>query len=106
MEKYNGHETTHFKGWSKAKKALHKVCGTKGWTLHDLRRTFSTRLGDLDVEPHIIERLLNHISEEISGVALIYNRSKYLPPMRQAVEKWEQYLSCILTGTVPAVVAG
>jgi hypothetical protein len=29
------------------------------WTPHDLRRTFSTRLGDLGVAPRIIERLLN-----------------------------------------------
>jgi hypothetical protein len=31
-----------------------------GWTLHDLRRAFATRLADLQVLPHVIERLLNH----------------------------------------------
>ena len=53
-----------------------------GWTLHDLRRTFSTHLADLDVLPHIIERLLNHVSGEISEVAAIYNRSRYARLMR------------------------
>jgi len=46
---------------------------TDTWTPHDLRRTFSTRLGDLGVAPHVIERLLNHVQE---GVAGIYNRAE------------------------------
>jgi integrase len=98
VELFNGKPTTCFNGWSKAKTDLDKASGVTNWTLHDLRRTFATGLSDLGIEPHIVERLINHISGEISGVAAIYNRARYLVPMRQAVDKWAQYIST-LTGT-------
>ena len=40
--------------------------------LHDLRRSYSTFLGDLGVQPHVIEKALNH---SLEGVAAIYNRA-------------------------------
>src|SRR5262249_38844806 len=58
------------------------------WTLHDLRRTFSTRLHELGVLPHIVEAILNHVSGHKAGVAGIYNRAKYIEEMRQALERW------------------
>jgi hypothetical protein len=73
-------------------KALIFVCGVTGWTLHDLRRTFSTGLASLGVAPHIIERLINHSTGVISGVSATYNRVAYMPEMRQAVEKWDTTL--------------
>lgn len=30
------------------------------WTPHDLRRTLATRMGDLKIPPHVIEKCLNH----------------------------------------------
>ena len=41
----------------------------EGWVHHDLRRTLATRLGDLDVPPHVTESLLNHVSGSKGGVA-------------------------------------
>lgn len=46
------------------------------WTLHDLRRTFSTGLNNMGIAPHIVELLLGHA---LPGVMAIYNRSLYLP---------------------------
>ena len=63
------------------------------WTPHDLRRTFSTRLGDLGVAPHIIERLLNHTP---SGVASIYNRAELLEERIAATKRWAAQLSLIV----------
>jgi integrase len=91
-----------FSGWSKYKAQLRDGC--VHWTLHDLRRTFATKLAELRVAPHVIERLLNHkfgsISNRtqgvISAVAEVYNRWAYLPEMREAVEKWQEYLSTLL----------
>ena len=40
--------------------ALPKI--NQPWTLHDIRRTVATRMGDLGVQPHITEAVLNHIS--------------------------------------------
>ena len=62
------------------------------WVLHDLRRTYATNLGALRVSPHAIEKLLNHVSGQISGVAAIYNRFQYQAEMREAVIKWETKL--------------
>jgi integrase len=92
-EHVKGKLSTVMTGYSAAKRAFDKECGVTGWTLHDLRRTFSTGLADPDVAQHIIERLLNHTTGEISDVAAIYNRSRYARPMREAVEKWEERVS-------------
>lgn len=58
------------------------------WTLHDLRRTTATRLGDLGTPPHVIEALLNHASGFRSGVAGTYNRALYQSEMAGALAKW------------------
>ncbi len=65
------------------------------FTLHDLRRTFSTNLAKLGVLPHIKEMLLNHVSAK-SEVEAIYDTYKYLLEMRQAMVKWENYFSALL----------
>jgi integrase len=92
-----GKPTTSFNGWPKCKEAFDKRCGVTNWTLHDLRRTFATNLAALGVAPHVVERLLNHASGTISGVAAIYNQFKYMDEMRAAIEIWEQRLNKLLT---------
>jgi integrase len=91
-----GQPTKPFNGWSKSKSALDRRSGIKDWTLHDIRRTFATRLAEMGIQPHVIERLLNHASGQISGVSAIYNRASYLSEMREAVEKWEGRLAKLL----------
>lgn len=65
---------TGYNGWSFAKPILDKRMAALGvvdrWTLHDLRRTLSTRLNDAGVPPHVVEALLAH---EVPGVAGVYN---------------------------------
>ena len=85
-----------FNGWGKSKAALDELSGVKRWTLHDIRRTFATRLAEMGIAPHIIERLLNHVTGTLSPIALVYNKAKYLEEMRAAVEKWETKLTTIL----------
>jgi Phage integrase family len=57
---------------------LDALSGIADWTLHDLRRTFATRLAEMGVAPHVIERMLNHITGTLSPLALVYNKAKYL----------------------------
>jgi len=95
-----------FQGWAKSKARLDQtveaIGGTvEAWTLHDLRRTFATNLAALNVPPHVTERILNHASGTISGVAAIYNRHAYLDEMRAAVSAWEARLAQLLTTTAP-----
>jgi integrase len=76
-----------------------------GWTCHDLRRTFSTRLNEappkgLGVPPHIVEKLLNHT---LGGVLAVYNRADYDAERRHALEAWSTWLRG-LTVTQPADV--
>ena len=44
------------------------------WTLHDLRRTATTGMARLSFPPHVVDKVLNHSSGTIRGVAAIYNR--------------------------------
>ncbi len=67
------------------------------WTLHDLRRTAATNLAALGTRPHVTERLLNHVSGTVSGVAAIYNRHAYMAEMREALEAWDRKLMSIIT---------
>jgi integrase len=90
-----GRPQNSFNGFGACKAKLDKVCGVD-FGLHDLRRTFATRLAEIGIAPHVIERLLNHIRGQISPVAAIYNRHSYLPEMREAVSKWEAYLAALL----------
>jgi integrase len=92
-ERRTGKPATIFAGWNKPKAAFDARCKIAPWTLHDLRRTFATNLADLQVPPHVTERILNHASGTISGVAAIYNRHSYLAEMRQAIDAWETRLS-------------
>ena len=85
-----------FDGWSKSKRELDQVCSIAHWTLHDLRRTFATNLAGLGVAPHVIERLLNHVSGTISGIAAVYNHHAYLDEMRVAIDRWEVKLRSIV----------
>lgn len=81
-----------YSGWSRSKKALNEACDVADWTLHDLRRTASTRMADLGVQPHIIEAILNHASGHKAGVAGIYNRSTYAAEKRAALDLWANHL--------------
>ncbi|EGF7435720.1 TPA: tyrosine-type recombinase/integrase [Escherichia coli] len=71
-----------------------KLDHTESWTLHDLRRTFSTTLNNMGIAPHIVEQLLGHT---LGGVMAIYNRSQYLPEKLDALNKWMERLELYLS---------
>lgn len=89
-------EETCFNGWSKAKRAFDREINVADYTLHDIRRTFSSTMALLGTPIHVTERLLNHVSGTISGVAAIYNRHSYKGEMRDAIDAYEQHLATIL----------
>ena len=86
-----------FSGYSPSKIHFDKKIKIAHWTIHDLRRTFATNLAALGTAIHVTEKLLNHISGTVSGVAAVYNRYSYLDEMRAAIEAWEKRLSVILS---------
>ncbi|HLG48148.1 MAG TPA: integrase arm-type DNA-binding domain-containing protein [Reyranella sp.] len=88
-----GEKDRPFSGFSKCKKALDAMLEeVKPYTLHDLRRTFSTNIAKLGVAPHIKEALLNHVSAK-TEVEAIYDQYRYVPEMKAALGLWERYLS-------------
>lgn len=88
-----------FNGFSKCKIAFDKkLDGVAPWTLHDLRRTFSTGLARLRVPPHIKEMLLSHASAK-DPIEAIYDRYTYMEEQREALLKWEAKLQALLPNT-------
>ena len=71
------------------------------FTPHDLRRTFASRLSDLGVMPHVIEKLLNH---KMEGVMAVYNRAEFWPERVAAQRAWDKKLRT-LRKKVPGSVA-
>jgi integrase len=67
-----------------------------GYVLHDLRRTTASGLAQLNIAPHVVDKVLNHSSGTIRGVAAVYNRFEYLNERRAALEAWGQYINNLL----------
>lgn len=86
-----------YNGWGKAKMIFDEKCGVTDWTLHDLRRTFSTIHARIGTPPHITERLLNHQVGTLTPIAKIYNRYSYMDEMRGAMFNYEQELMRIFS---------
>ncbi|MEZ5844835.1 MAG: site-specific integrase [Hyphomicrobiaceae bacterium] len=82
-----------FCAWSKNKRRLDALLpDVDPWTLHDLRRTWSTNAARLDIPPHITDRVLSHVTGSLSPIARIYNRFKYEGEMRDAVRRMESHI--------------
>jgi integrase len=70
------------------------------WSLHDIRRTVRSEIGDLGVEPWVGEQILNHARSGIEGV---YNWAKLERQMRQALQLWADRLRTIVEDTTSNV---
>ena len=81
-----------YKDWDVGKSKLDAKAGIADYHLHDLRRSCATMLGELGVQPHHIEAILNHYSGHRAGVAGVYQRAKYEPEMRAALQKWADWV--------------
>ena len=88
--------------WNSSKAALDARVGElngaalPGWTLHDLRRKFSTALHDeLGVMPHVCEVLLGHHQ---GGISAVYNKAQYISECERALSRWSDRVMSIVTG--------
>jgi integrase len=87
-------------GFSKSKKAFDQVCGVKGWTLHDLRRTARSLMSRVGIDPDHAERCLGH---KIKGVRGTYDRHAYQAEMLRAFEALAQQIDRIVNPTANVV---
>jgi integrase len=75
---------TPVSGFSKVKARLDKAMRSElgreleAWRNHDLRRTMATLMGEeLEIDPGVIERILNHVSGSQGGLQGVYQRQQY-----------------------------
>ena len=98
---------THpFQAFSAAKRELDALSGVTAWCLHDLRRTCVSGMAGLGVAPHVADKILNHQSGTISGVAAVYQRHQFLAERKAALEKWGAHVAQIVSGVLPEHCSG
>ena len=68
-------------GWSKHKIQPDKISGVTDCVLHDIRRTNASNLARLDVDPFLIERVLNRTMPSLQAT---YNRHSYIEAIHAA----------------------
>ncbi|MDF1735167.1 MAG: tyrosine-type recombinase/integrase, partial [Minwuia sp.] len=85
-------------GWSKAKRNLDAklaeataetgATAPSPWRIHDLRRTAATGMAGLGFGPHVVERVLNHVSGAQGGLVGVYQRHEYRNERKAALMAW------------------
>ena len=92
-------------GFSKAKARLDRAMRTQleaelpPWRAHDLRRTAASGMAALNVPPHVVERVLNHLSGAQGGLVGVYQRHEYREERRQALVAWGAQVDHIVSGS-------
>jgi integrase len=71
------------------------------WRFHDLRRTAATGMAAMGFPPHVVERVLNHVSGTQSGLVGVYQRHEYRAERRAALTAWGAHVEAIVGGTAP-----
>jgi integrase len=71
--------------------------GVAAFTPHDLRRTVTTGLYEIDVDSYLIKRTLNHATSGVTDTH--YNKHTFMRQRRAALEAWEVYLEQMLRGS-------
>lgn len=79
--------------WSKIKREVQKLSGTKNWQLRDLRRTFRTNMARLKVPRDLSELLINHAPPVLDD---IYDQYDRIDDKRAALAKYESWLQQLL----------
>ena len=93
---------TPVSGFSKTKARIdarmQQILGDKfrPWRTHDLRRTAASGMAALGFQPHIIERVLNHVSGAQGGLVGVYQRHEYREERRRAIMAWSEHLGRIV----------
>jgi integrase len=86
--------TGPFTNYDYGKKRLQRLMGgAADWRPHDLRRTATTVMAEIGIAPHVADKVLNHASGKISGVAAVYNRFEYLQERKAALEALGQHIA-------------
>ena len=104
-----GEAARGFSRWAHSKKLLDRELRDRAdralgevvapWRLHDLRRTAATGMGELGVQPHIVEAVLNHYERNP------YNHAAYESDKASAWARWTQHVTDIAAEKTQKIVA-
>src|SRR5262245_44352517 len=97
---FSSHGMKPFQNWSEMKRTLDRSSGVVGWVLHDLRRTVVSGMAGLGIAPHVADKILNHQSGTISGVAAVYQRHEFLRERKEALERWAAHIGSLMQEAV------
>jgi integrase len=89
-----------FHDYSKAKRLLDQLSAVSQWRLHDLRRTCVSGMARLGIAPHVADKILNHQTGTISGVAAVYQRHEFLAERRAALDLWGAHIARLIEDAV------
>jgi integrase len=84
-----------YQRFNRSKRRLDAMSGFVDWVLHDLRRTCVSGMARLGVAPHVADKILNHQSGTISGVAAVYQRHEFLAERNDALARWGAHVAII-----------
>ena len=59
------------------------------------------RAARMGVPPHVADKILNHQSGTISGVAAVYQRHDFLAERKDALDRWGAHVTTILAEASP-----
>jgi integrase len=89
-------------GYSDAKERLDAIMQPQNpWRVHDLRRTAASGMAALGFQPHIIERVLNHISGAQGGLVGVYQRYEYLEDRKRTLLAWGNHVEALVAEKPP-----
>jgi integrase len=94
---FTTNRTTPVSGFSKVKKRIDMISGVSDWRFHDLRRSFATHSTErIGISPVIADKILNHATGQVRGVAAIYQHGEYLQERRDALQKWGDFIQALV----------
>jgi hypothetical protein len=59
-------------------------------------------MAELGIPPHVADRLLNHVTGSIQGVAAVYPRFEFLPERKRALDVWAAHVLAVARGDAQA----
>jgi integrase len=87
---FSANGTKPASGFSKAKTRLDERATLAHYTIHDLRRSFTTGIGNLGISDAIADRCINHVAPKLQRT---YNLAKYAKEMQAAWIKWDGHVA-------------
>ena len=100
---FEGSRQTAVSGFGKMKTRLdaalaNELGRVEPWILHDIRRTVATGLQRLGVRLEVTEAVLNHVSGSRAGIVGVYQKHRWEPEKRAALDAWAAHVTAAAEG--------